>query len=402
MATDLKTLMDADTSFVVPKKGDVIKATVISASKAEIRLDIGGVRTGVVRGRELYNESDEYGNLKPGQEVEATVIDLENERGELELSFKYAGQQRAWEELRALVTSGALVKTKVYDANKGGLMVKVGTVPGFLPVSQLIPEHYPRVEGGDKSRILDALKKFMGQEFSVKVLDADEKEGKLIVSEKAAWEEEQSKVVAQYKPGQHIKGTVTAVTDFGVFVQFDGTMEGLVHISELAWQRIDDPRDVVKMGQEVEAEIINVDGTKIFLSMKKLKDDPWTNVEQKYKVGEVVKGKVLKVNPFGLFVELDPEIHGLAHISELAEKQVTNPEEIAKAGETREFKIISIEPKNHRLGLSVKALTAKPKKEKSEVVKSEKAEKEAKEEVKEEKKAEKADKKPVKKAAKKE
>lgn len=402
MATDLKTLMDADTTFTIPKKGDVIKATVISASKAEIRLNIGGIRTGVVRGRELYNESDEYGNLKPGQEVEATVIDLENERGELELSFKYAGQQRAWEELRGLVSSGALIKTKVYDANKGGLMVKVGSVPGFLPVSQLIPEHYPRVEGGDKSRILEALKKFVGQEFSVKVLDADEKEGKLIVSEKAAWEEEQSKVVAQYKPGQRISGTVTAVTDFGVFVQFDGTMEGLVHISELAWQRIDDPRDVVKMGQQVEAEIINVDGTKIFLSMKKLKDDPWTNVEQKYKVGDTVKGKVLKVNPFGLFVELDPEIHGLAHISELAEKQVTNPEEIAKAGETREFKIISIEPKNHRLGLSIKALTAKPKKEKSEEVKSEKAEKEEGKASASAKASADKEKKPAKKAAKKE
>lgn len=358
-SSELTKLIESDGAFAQPKKGDVVKGTVISASKAEIRLDVMGIRVGVVRGRELYNDSDEYGSLQPGQEVEATVIELENERGELELSFKYAGQQRAWEQLRELVNAGTVIPVKIVDANKGGLMVKVGSTPGFLPVSQLIPEHYPRVEGGDKSKILEALKRFVGESFNVKVLDADEREGKLIVSEKAAWEEEQQKVVSAYKVGQRVKGAVTAVTDFGVFISFDAGMEGLIHISELAWQRIDDPRDVVKIGQEVEAEIINVDGTKIFLSMKKLKQDPWATVEEKYKVGEVVKGKVLKVNPFGLFVELDPEIHGLAHISELSEKQVGSPEEVAKAGETREFKIISIEPKNHRLGLSIKALTAK-------------------------------------------
>ncbi|MCX6746301.1 MAG: S1 RNA-binding domain-containing protein [Candidatus Parcubacteria bacterium] len=337
-----------------PKIGEVIKGKVISASRAEVQLDIDGIKTGVVRGRELYNESEEYGHLKPDDVVEATIIELENENGQLELSFRYAGQQRAWENLKELLKKGEVIPVKILDANKGGLMVKIGHITGFLPVSQLIPEHYPRVEGGDKNKILEFLKKLTNQILKVKVIDADEKEDKLIVSEKAAWEEAQEKVVSKYKVGDKIKGKVTAVTDFGVFVEFDNKMEGLVHISELAWQRIDDPKDFIKVSDTVEAEIINIEGTKIFLSMKKLKQDPWKDVAQKYKIGDLVKGKILKANPFGLFVELDQDIHGLAHISELSDKPVANLSEIGKPGDVLKFKIISIDPQNHRLGLSLK------------------------------------------------
>ena len=190
-----------------------------------------------------------------------------------------------------------------------------------------------------------------------------------------AWEDNQKEVMSKYTVGQKVKGKVTAVTDFGVFVEFDDKMEGLVHISEIAWQRIDDPREIIKVGDMAEAEIINIDGTKIFLSMKKLIDDPWKRVADKYKVGDTVKGKVLKVNPFGLFVELDPEIHGLAHISELGDK-VENVHDLAKAGQTMDFKVVSVEPKEHRLGLSLKALNA-PKEKKEKTEKAEKTEKKA-------------------------
>ena len=360
-----------------PKIGDVIKGKIINASKAEVRLDIDGVKTGVVRGRELYNESEEYGHLKPGDNVEATLIELENENGELELSFRYAGQQKAWESLKELMSSQEVIDVKIYDANKGGLMVKIGHINGFLPVSQLIPEHYPRVEGGDKAKILDFLKKFTGQELKVKVIDVNEKEDKLIVSEKAAWEEAQEKAVSQFNKGDKVKGKITAVTDFGAFVEFGDKMEGLIHISELAWQRIDNPRNFVKVGDNVEAEIINIEGTKIFLSTKKLQTDPWAEVAKKYKIGDKVKGTVLKANPFGLFVELDNDIHGLAHISELSNKPIASIDEIAKPGDKKEFVIISIEPQNHRLGLSLKALTEKPAKPKKEDEKTEKKEKAA-------------------------
>jgi len=353
---EFEKLLNDNKYFQMPKVGDVVKGTVINASKNEVRIDINGVKTGVVRGRELYNESEEYGKLKPGDEVEATVIELENEKGEMDLSFRYAGQQKAWDYLRNLMASEEIISVKITDANKGGLMAKVGHTTGFLPVSQLIPEHYPRVEGGDKNKILEFLKKFVNQSLKVKVIDVDQKEDKLIVSEKAAWEEVQEKAVSKFKVGDKIKGKITAVTDFGAFVEFDDKMEGLIHISEIAWQRIDDPRDVVKIGDKIEAEIINIEGTKIFLSMKKLKEDPWKNLDKKYKVGDMVKGNVLKANPFGLFVELDRDIHGLAHISELSEKPVANLNEIAKPGDTLSFKIISIEPQHHRLGLSLKAL----------------------------------------------
>jgi small subunit ribosomal protein S1 len=291
-------------------------------------------------------------------------------------------------------------------------MLKVGNIMGFLPVSQLIPEHYPRVEGGDKNKILEFLRQFINQPLQVKVLDVDEKEEKLIVSEKAAWEEVQEKAVSKFKVGDKVKGKVTAVTDFGAFVEFGTKMEGLVHISELAWQRIDNPRDIVKVGDQVEAEIINIEGTKIFLSMKKLQKDPWGNISEKYKVNDMVSGKVLKVNPFGLFVELDPEIHGLAHISELSDKPITDINEIAKAGETIKFRIISIEPKDHRLGLSLKApkesasakasadKKATENKEEEKETKEEKKEKEVKAEKKETKPKAEKEKKPAKKAKK--
>ncbi|MBD3360031.1 MAG: S1 RNA-binding domain-containing protein [Candidatus Buchananbacteria bacterium] len=374
-----------------PKIGEVIKGTVISASKSEVKLDIGGVKIGIVRGRELYNESEEYSNLKPDDTVEATVIELENENGEMELSFRYAGQQKAWENLRNLMKSEEIVPAKITDANKGGLMVKIGHVSGFLPVSQLIPEHYPRVEGGDKNKILEFLRKFINQNLQVKIIDADEKEDKLIVSEKAAWEEAQEKAVSQYKVGDKIKGKITAVTDFGAFVEFGEKMEGLVHISELAWQRIDNPRDFVKVGDKVEAEIINIENTKVFLSMKKLQKDPWAEVTEKYKIGDKVKGKVIKANPFGLFVELDEDIHGLAHISELSDKSITDLNEIAQPGEVLDFKIISIEPDNHRLGLSLKAVKDKSKKTESTKTAEKKDKKTQKDEKKKSEKKEKPD-----------
>ncbi len=344
--------------LAIPKVGEVVKAKVLRISKNEVNLDIPSFRTGVVRGQELCNESADYSELKPGDETEATVLEMENERGEMELSFRFAGHKKIWDKLTELQKSGEIVIATVMDANKGGLMINVNKIVGFLPVSQLAPEHYPRVPGGEKNKILEKLKQFVGLPLEVKVIDAGEQEEKLIVSEKAAWEEKQKNIISSYKVGDIISGTVSALADFGVFMKFDN-LEGLVHISELAWQRIDHPEDVVKVGQEIKAEIIGVEGSKIFLSMKKLIDDPWKKISEKYNVGQIVDGKVLKINPFGLFVELDPEIHGLAHISELSAKPIQSPNEVAKIGDTLKFKIISIEPVDHRLGLSLRGAKEK-------------------------------------------
>jgi small subunit ribosomal protein S1 len=351
--SEFEKLLAAD-DFKEPLVGETIKGIVISASKAEVKLDINGILTGVVRGPELYEEDDDYAKLKPGDEVEATVVDQENENGELELSFRFAGQEKAWMELRNSFKNGGVIKVKIIDANKGGLLAKYRQIPGFLPVSQLAPENYPRINGGDKSKILEKLRSFAGAEFEVKVMTLDEKEDKIIFSEKEAWNERQQDVIAKYKIGTIVEGTITAITDFGVFISFGENLEGLVHISELAWQRIDNPNDLYNVGDSIKAEVISLDNSKIFLSAKKLIQDPWVAVAEKYKIGQIVKGHILKVNPFGLFVSLDDEIHGLAHISQLnlAARQKVN--EKFNPREIRNFEIVSIEAKDHRLGLAYK------------------------------------------------
>ena len=358
MSQDFQKMLE-EHSKSLPIPGDVLTGKIVHIGRNEVRIDLEGLNAGIIRGKELYNESSEYANLNVGDEAEATVMELENENGEIELSFRYAGHKKAWEKLINLVESGEVVKARIIDANKGGLMIKVDHILGFLPVSQLIPEHYPRVQGGDKNKILERLKTYINEDFEVKVLDANEKEEKLIVSEKAAWEDKQQEIISQYKEGSVVEGAVTAITNFGLFVEFGQNLEGLVHISEIAWQRIDDPRDLISVGEKIKAEIIKIENSKIFLSMKNLIADPWTEITKKYNVGDVVRGKILKINPFGLFVELDNEIHGLAHISELSDKQITDPSEIYSIGQELDLKILSIEPANHRLGLSIKALKEK-------------------------------------------
>ena len=369
----------------IPEVGTIIEGKVIAASKNEVHLDIEGVSTGVIRGPELIDESGEYSELKLGDAAQATVMELENENGELELSLRQAGHQKAWDELEKLMREENVVDSEVVDANKGGLLVRVGRVPGFLPVSQLTIEHYPRVEGGNKNKILEKLQSYIGDKFRVRVIDVDEEEDKMIVSEKAAKQEEHKKIVSKYKVGDVVEGRITGVVDFGAFIEFGEGLEGLVHISELAWQRIDNPRDIIKVGDEVKAQIISIDDSKISLSIRRLQEDPWAEVVKKYNIGDVVEGKVLKVNPFGIFVELDTDIHGLAHISELSYNKISSPKEVVEIGKDYKFKILTIEPKDHRLGLSMKALTDKPEEKEKPASAEAPADKPAEEEKKEEK-----------------
>jgi small subunit ribosomal protein S1 len=345
-----KLLTDHDELAHFPTVGDVLKGTVIAVGRNEVRVDINGIAIGIVRGPELDPAID----LHPGDEVEATVVQLDNEFGELELSLRGAGKKRSWDKLRELFAAGTVINGKIVEANKGGLLVKFESATAFLPVSQLSPDNYPRVAGGEKTKILEKLRELVGTPIDVKLIDVNEEEDRLIASEKAVWETKQETVISKYKIGDVVEGDVTAVTDFGAFVKFDEGLEGLVHISEIAWQRIEDPREILHVGDRVRAEIINLEGSKIFLSMKRLVDDPWKRVAAKYKVGQKVHGKVLKINPFGLFVELDPEIHGLAHISELSSKPVRDVHEFARINDEFEFMIVSIDPDNHRLGLSLR------------------------------------------------
>ena len=354
-AADFQKLLEQDT-FLPPKVGDIVTGTVLSASNAEVKLDIDGIMVGIVRGRELYREAPEYADLKPGDTIEATVIDLENENGELELSFSYAGHQKAWAALADAFENKKIISVKIKEANKGGLVVSYGQIVGFLPVSQLSPDNYPRVSGGDKSKIFEKLKSFVGSDIDAKIMDLSEKEEKLIVSEKMAWSEKQKDVISRYQPGTVVTGTVTAVTSFGVFISFGEGLEGLVHISELAWQRIENPAVSYRVGDPLQAEIINIDGAKIFLSAKKLLKDPWLEVAKRYQLNDKVKGEVLKINPFGLFVKLDDDIHALAHISSLNLKAGQKLEDLYTLGQSYDFYVVSMEPKEHRLGLGINSL----------------------------------------------
>jgi len=355
---DFKTLL-AEHLATIPKVGDTVKGKVISVDKGEIRIDVEGLTTGVVRGRELFVESREYTGLKPEDTVEATVLELENENGEMELSFRVAGCQRAWDNMRKWMRDGLTIKAKVLNANKGGVMMQVEALGGFMPVSQLNPDHYPRVTGGDKNRIFEKLQELIGKDLEVKVIDVDEKDEKLIVSERAVWEDSQKAVLEAYKIGDVVTGEISALTAFGAFIKFGEGLEGLVHISEIAWQRIDHPKDILKVGDQVKAQIIQLDKSKIYLSIKRLVDDPWKKAAEKYKIGEKVKGKVIKVEPFGLMIALDNEIHGLAHVSELSDTPITNVADKFKTGQDLELEIVSLEPAEHRLGLRVAGVKGK-------------------------------------------
>ena len=393
-------LLEKDT-IKIPQVGDIIKGKVVTASKSEVKLDVDGILMGIVRGPELYNEVEEFSSLKPGDEIEAAVIDEENENGELELSFRLVGQEKAWNKLRQAVKDKTTVKVKIVDANKGGLLSRYCQIDGFLPVSQLAPENYPRISGGDKSKILEKLKSFVGSEFEVTVMTLSEEDNKIIFSEKDVWNKKQKPALDKYKVGLQVDGKITAITNFGVFVTFGENIEGLVHISELAWQRIDSPSEMYKVGDKIKAEIISIDGAKVFLSAKKLLIDPWLEASAKYKTGQIVSGTILKINPFGLFVKLDEEIHGLAHVSLLninAKEKITD---LYQPGEVKNFEVVSISPSEHRLGLKLAGEgkeTSKPKAEKVSKIKKgeekeEKLETETKEEIKEETKEAKADKK---------
>lgn len=385
--------------IIFPKAGDVVEGKIIEITSSAVYLDITPFGTGIVLGREM-KDGMSSGKLAVDGKVTATITDLENEDGFIELSIREASNEKAWEDLKRKLSNQEKVRTRVISANKGGLLVEVNGISGFLPVSQLSSKNYPRVEDGDKNKILSMLKKLINQELEVRVLDADKETEKLIVSEKAAQKEKDRAVISNLKVGDVVTGEVSGVVDFGAFIKFlplgkkvedvreDEEMEGLVHISELAWQLIENPRDIIKVGNKVRAQIIGIDEDKISLSIRALEKDPWLLI--KYKVDDVVKGRVHKINHFGAFVYLNKDIHGLAHISEMAETYPgKNIEEMIKVGEEYDWKILSIEPEDHRMGLLLEDKKMKKAVENLPADRQGKKEKKTEKEVKEDKKIDK-------------
>ena len=256
------------------------------------------------------------------------------------------------------------MKVKISGVNKGGLLTSINNIPAFLPVSQLSPENYPRVADADKAKILKELQKFIGKTLEVKVLDLMAEENKLILSEKAKTEQVTRAILNNYKKGDIIEGKITGIADFGVFIRFpyievvegaaptkDESIEGLIHISELDWQLVQNPAEVVKVGEVIKAQIININNNQVFLSLKSLKENPWEKIEREYKKGDTIEGKVISFSPFGAFVEVLPKIRGLCHISEFSSQK--EMEDSLKAGQSYKFEILLIEPKEHRMSLKL-------------------------------------------------
>ncbi|MBU1703057.1 S1 RNA-binding domain-containing protein [Patescibacteria group bacterium] len=361
--------------FHMPVPGELVEGQVVAVFKNKILLDIGGMTTGMISGREAKDTEDTLKNVNIGDTLSAYVIEGENDEGYIVLSLRKANQEKTWKKFIDAHENSEVIKVKANEANKGGLLLEINGIKGFIPVSQLAPMHYPRVNDADANQILARLQKLIGIEFSVKIINIDKENGKLILSERAAMEEQRRDALKQLNVGDTVKGRISGIVKFGIFVAFDG-LEGLVHISEIAWGHVKNPADYGKLGDEVEVQVIGVDGDKISLSMKRLVPDPWLEAAKMYKIGSIVEGEVNRMTPFGVFVKLNDEINGLIHVTEISEEPISDPSQALKLGDVVKAKVIAVEPDEHRVGLSIKALTEKKKSVKKKKVASEESSKE--------------------------
>lgn len=391
----MEKLLNDSPNIMFPVPGSVIEGTVTDIYKNKILVDLGGISTGIIAGKEAHDSVGTIKELDIGDEISAYVIDPENPDGLVVLSLRKASQEKSWRQFVDAHESGDVIAVKANEANKGGLLLEVDGIKGFIPVSQLAPMHYPRVNGADSNEILKRLNDLVGKDFEVKVINVDHDNGKLILSEKAAMYEQRETALKKLKIGQKVKGEISGIVKFGIFVAFNG-LEGLVHISEIAWGHVKDPAEFGKIGDEVEILVIGIEGEKISLSMKRLTPDPWLEAAKNFKIGKIVDGDVNKVTQFGAFVQLGEDINGLIHLTEISDEPLEDATKELKVGDKVKAKIISVDPDEHRIGLSIKALSekkgaakAKPS-EKSEVSEAEKEEKPKKEKSAKSKKAEKS------------
>jgi len=331
------------------KPGDVVDGVITSVKKHEVWVDLGPQGVGVVMRREIGHGQ----SLEVGEKVTTSVVDPELEEGYALLSVKRAAKDRGWDELQRVFDDQEIIEITAYDANRGGLLVELEGIRGFLPVSQLAAGHYPRVSGADKDEILQKLNALVNQSIRVRILDVSRKDNKLIFSEKEAVKDDMQVMFQKLAVGDEVEGVVTGVIDFGAFVNVDG-IEGLIHISEISWERVEDPRDYIKTGETVKAKIIAIDKDRLSLSLKQMQQDPWVNEVKKFKVGSTVEGKVTRITPFGAFVQLSPAVEALVHVSEMSSDDSVDPEKIFRLNEKKQFKVLDIDSESRKIALSLK------------------------------------------------
>jgi small subunit ribosomal protein S1 len=330
------------------KTGDVVEGLVTSVRKHEVWVDMGANGLGVIFRREIGQNE-----LKEGENITASVVDPELDEGYALLSMKRAVKDRGWGELQRVFDEQEIIEVMAYDANRGGLLIELEGIRGFLPVSQLAAEHYPRVSDADKDEILTKLNALVNKPLRVRILDVSRKDNKLIFSEKEAVRDDMQSRLEELKVGDVVEGIVTGVIDFGAFVNVGG-IEGLVHISEISWERVEDPRKYIKVGDQIKAKIISIDKDRLSLSIKQMSDDPWLSEVKVFKKGSVVEGKITRITPFGAFVQLSPSVEALVHVSEMSDDESIDPEELFKLNEKKKFKVLDIDTDNRKIALSLK------------------------------------------------
>jgi small subunit ribosomal protein S1 len=343
-----------------PKVDESIEGTVVAIEKGRVYVDIPPFGTGVIYGREYMQAADILRKIKMHDSITAKVVDICNEDGYIELSLTEARQALIWSEAEQALRKNTVFEVLVKDANKGGLMMEWQGIQGFLPASQLSHEHYPRVEDGDKDKILEELRLLVGQKLSVCIITADTQEGKLIFSEKTGTQENGTATVPQtaeeiartFEVGDVYEGTVTGIVDFGVFVKIAEGVEGLVHISELDWGLVENIKSLYKPGDEARVKIIEIKDGKVSLSIKALKEDPWKRAGDMYKKDTIVNAVVIKHNKHGALVSIEEGVAGLVHVSEFAD--INELRTTLQLGRSYPFKITLFDPAEHRMTLSYK------------------------------------------------
>ena len=334
----------------VPSVGDLVEGKVIGVEKARLYVDLQPYGTGVILGREYISVRDIIRKINPGDSIAAKVVEAENKEGYTELSLKEARQAMIWSEAEEAIRNKTTLELTVQEANKGGLIINWQGVAGFLPASQLKAEHYPKIADGDKDKILVELKKLVGQKISAVIISALPKEGKLIFSEKSPEFKNKEKIAGKYKVGDDVEGEVAGVVDFGAFVKIEDGLEGLVHISEINWSLVEDPRSLFKIVDKIKVKIIEIKDGKISLSVKALKENPWKNASKKYKKGDTVSGVVIRFNKYGALASIEEGVAGLVHMSEFGSE--AKLKEKLELGKSYPFQITIFDPKDQKMTLS--------------------------------------------------
>lgn len=333
-----------------PIIGDLVEGPVIAIEKSAVYVDLAPFGTGIIYGREFIIARDVIKKINVGDVIAAKIVDTAHKEGYYELSLKEARQALIWNEAEVAIKEKKALDLPVKEANKGGLLIEWQGIVGFLPASQLKTDHYPRIADGDKDKILEELKKLVGTRLQVSIISADPKEGKLIFSEKGSESKEKEKIVSKYEIGDEVDGTITGIVDFGLFVKLEEGLEGLVHISEIDWGLVDDPRNFVKVGQNIRAKIIEIKDGKISLSIKQLKPNPWTAAAKKYKKDMTVSGVIIKFNKHGALASIEEGVAGLVHVSEFGSEEKLR--KTMELGKTYDFKISLFDPKEQKMALS--------------------------------------------------